>query len=216
MDPELPLGANLAIHVALSVLDLAINAAAGAAAAATGAHVNGDPTTRLVLQTGAWAGVSKSGVLNFTVLISMTTDNIFVKVLMIVLGSPFGQALLVTLAVGQKILGRIVNELLIAAAAAAAPLTAGSVMVEATGGVYSIQAAGWDALGGYTFARLPIRASQRSRAYRFAEFHVCEYKSAAAAGGVFGILVWFMRLPLTKFLEMRAEELQETEQAIDS
>lgn len=88
------------------MLDLAISAAAGAAAAATGAHVEGAPTTSLILQTGAWAGLLKSGVLNFSVLIAMTSNNIFVTVITIVLGSSFGAAELVTLAVCQSVLGQ--------------------------------------------------------------------------------------------------------------
>ncbi|KAF4119832.1 hypothetical protein GMORB2_3520 [Geosmithia morbida] len=162
------MGWLVTIHVVFSVLDLAINSAAGAAAAATGAHVEGAPITTLVVQTGAWAGLLKSGVLNFSVLIAMTTQNVFVFVITIFLGSSFGASELVTLAVCQSILGR-------------SPIA-------------SIIAIGWDALTGYTFARVAHNHG----------YDVCHYKSAAAAGAVYGSLVWFVRLPITILMQARS------------
>jgi hypothetical protein len=84
-------------------VDLAINAAAGAAAAATGAHVNGTPLTEKILQLGALGGVIKSGVLNFAILIASTTG-FFTSLLLVIITSSFGVTLLVTLALTQKVM----------------------------------------------------------------------------------------------------------------
>lgn len=130
-------------------MDLAISAAAGAAAAAAGAHVNGSSLTAEVLQLGALGGVIKSGALNFAILVSSTTS-FFTSLLLILLTSSFGVSLLVTLALTQKIMFqsmlfrfRVIHpahgntiaptDLLIAAAAAAAPLMSGTVGLAATG-----------------------------------------------------------------------------------
>lgn len=48
----------------------------------------------------------KSGILNSAILVSMTADNVFVTVIVVILGSSFGAAELVTLAVSQRILGQ--------------------------------------------------------------------------------------------------------------
>ncbi|KAJ6190589.1 hypothetical protein N7519_000610 [Penicillium mononematosum] len=56
---------NIWMFFALAALDLAANAAAGPAAVATAAHVNGSPMTARAMQIGALAGVTKSGVLIF-------------------------------------------------------------------------------------------------------------------------------------------------------
>ncbi len=92
------------IHILLSILDLGIGAAAGAAAAAAGAHVNGNAKTALVLQYGALGGVMKSGVINLSKLISMTTPNLLIRLPLLFVGSTFGAAVLITLAISQKVL----------------------------------------------------------------------------------------------------------------
>ncbi|CRG85088.1 hypothetical protein PISL3812_02224 [Talaromyces islandicus] len=155
MDEEYSLPTNVAIHLALSVLDLGISAAAGAAAAATGAHVNGDATTAQILRLGALGGLIKSGILNAAVLLCLTAgNNIFLLVLLAFAGSSFGSAVLATSVIALRSLGDVPNELLIAAVAAGAPLTAGTAALDASGPVASIQSIGWDALSGYTFARV--------------------------------------------------------------
>ncbi|GFF56460.1 hypothetical protein IFM46972_10521 [Aspergillus udagawae] len=194
--PEYPLVANVAIHLALSVLDLGISAAAGTAAAATGAHVHGNEITAQILRLGALGGLIKSGILNAATLLALVSDNIFVLVLLCFAGSSFGAAVLATSIIALKSLGDVPNELLIAAAAAGAPLTAGTAVVFASGPVSSILAVGWDALSGYTFARVALNHN----------FYVCEYKSAAAAGAVFGVLVWFMKLPISLYYEARQKQ----------
>jgi hypothetical protein len=95
----------VAIHLALSVLDLGISAAAGAAAAATGAHVNGNATTAQILRLGALGGLIKSGILNAAALLGLTSNNIFVHVLITFAGSSFGSAVLATSIVAMKSLG---------------------------------------------------------------------------------------------------------------
>ena len=85
---------------------MGISAAAGAAAAATGAHVNGNATTAQVLGLGAIAGLLKSGIMNAAVLMSLTMNNVFVEVLLIYVMSTFGAAVLVTSYVALKVLDR--------------------------------------------------------------------------------------------------------------
>lgn len=96
---------SVAIHLALSVLDLGISAAAGTAAAAAGARVNGDEATAQILRLGALGGLIKSGILNAATLLALTSDNIFVTVLLSVASSSFGSAVLATSVVALKSLG---------------------------------------------------------------------------------------------------------------
>jgi hypothetical protein len=92
----------VAIHLALSVLDLGISAAAGTAAAATGAHVNGNEITARILRLGALGGLIKSGILNAATLLALVTDNVFVLVLLFFAGSSFGAAVLATSIIALK------------------------------------------------------------------------------------------------------------------
>ncbi|KAL2831524.1 hypothetical protein BDW59DRAFT_157950 [Aspergillus cavernicola] len=122
MDPEYPLYINVVIHLA-----------AGSAAAATGAHVNGNATTGQILRLGALGGFVKSGILNSTVLLALTSNNILVRVLLTFAGSSFGSAVLATSIIAMKSLGDVPDELLIAVAAAGARLTAGTAALDASG-----------------------------------------------------------------------------------
>jgi hypothetical protein len=89
------------LHSGRSILDLAFNAAAGAAAAATGAHVSGGALTGEIVRLGALAGVIGSGILNFCLLVSMTASN-RVSVIMMLATSTFGMAFIVILAISQR------------------------------------------------------------------------------------------------------------------
>ena len=88
-----------------AIIDIPINAAAGAAAAAAGAHVNGSEKTVDIVRLGALGGVIKSGILNFTCLVCLTSTNHFHYLVMTFLLSPFGMAMVVTLYLSQKALG---------------------------------------------------------------------------------------------------------------
>jgi len=177
-------GNKFAVHIFLSFIDIAINSAAGAAAAATGAHVNGSSLSKEILQLGALGGAIKSGAINFAILISSTTS-IFTQLSIVILTSSFGVALLVTLAITQKLMSQTPMELLVAAAAAAAPLMPGTVLLDATQAVVSLQCIGWDALAGYTFARVAHNHG----------YIVCSLKAATAAGGIYGSIVYVAKLP---------------------
>jgi hypothetical protein len=95
----------VAAHIFLSFIDIAISSAAGAAAAATGAHVNGSSLSKEILQLGALGGAIKSGAINFAILISSTTG-LFTQLSIVILTSSFGVALLVTLAITQKLMSQ--------------------------------------------------------------------------------------------------------------
>lgn len=118
--------------------------------------MNGDATTQQILQYGALGGVMKSGMINFSKLIGITTSSIYIQVSLLFVGSTFGAAILITLALSQKAMQQSVyfdaslqhvrwtddretapTELVIAAAAAGAPLLAGTLMMEASGTVLS-------------------------------------------------------------------------------
>ncbi|KAG8856833.1 hypothetical protein FRB91_000283 [Serendipita sp. 411] len=192
--------------VFLSILDLGFNAAAGAAAAATGAHVNGNPTTGEILRIGAWAAVIKSGILNYSMLTFIMSTSA-TNVIILFATTSFGSAFVVTLAVTQRVLHSTPDALLIGALAAGAPLTlGGAILVGNSPIVSSLPAnAAWDALAGYTFARVahnhgePMSNGVKIRMFTHLEragFDVCSYKAAAAAGAVFGVLIWVFKPPI--------------------
>jgi hypothetical protein len=95
-----------AIHLGLSVLDIGINSAAGVAASATGAHVNGSITTIRILRWGALGGVIKSGILNAAILVSMMAKNFILKALLVFVATTFGMAVLITFALSQEALNQ--------------------------------------------------------------------------------------------------------------
>ncbi|KAG8827890.1 hypothetical protein FRC17_007693 [Serendipita sp. 399] len=207
---------KIAGRILLSILDLGFNAAAGAAAAATGAHVNGSPTTTQVLRLGALAGVIKSGVFNYSFLISSMSSGSTAFVMMLT-GSTFGIAFIVTNAIAQRVLHAVPDSLLIAALATAAPLTVGGA-VSLVGDnfqppfwvvfIFSDTKSIWaeesfeeikefvllfsqiigdpafNALAGYTFARVAHNHG----------FDLCKYNAGAAAGAVYGFLIWICNL----------------------
>ncbi|KAL4860772.1 hypothetical protein BDV12DRAFT_204700 [Aspergillus spectabilis] len=173
-----PLGDRLFVHLVLSVFDLAINAGAGTAAAATGAHINGNALTAEMLRLGALGDY------------------------FLFAGSSFGSAVLATSIIAERSLGNVPDAVLIAAATAGAPLSAGTVAVTGYGPLGSMITIGFDSLSGYTFARVAQNYG----------FQVCQYESAAAAGAVFGVLVWFMNLPLVYWIDSRRESMMMDQQ----
>lgn len=170
---------------ALCALDIAVNASAGPAAVATGAHMNGSILTARALQLGALAGVTKSGILGFISLMSRAGLGTPAWVLLVLLGTSFGICVLVTAEISSLVLNDTPDSLLIAALVAAIPLGGECVglhtvvMGLATGqgaGTASLSLIGLDALGGYVFARM---AHNRG-------MDICAYKAAAGAGAVYG------------------------------
>jgi len=85
---------------------MAISATAAAAASATGAHVNHNATTAQVVRLGTLGGVMTSGILNFTTLVKMTSNNMYITLPLVLFGSTFGMVVLVTLALSQDALQR--------------------------------------------------------------------------------------------------------------
>ncbi|KAG8828183.1 hypothetical protein FRC17_007592 [Serendipita sp. 399] len=200
-EPEADEGRQLIFHIVLSILDLGFNAAAGAAAAATGAHVNGNGSTKEIVRLGALAGVIKSGILNYSLLVSSISSSP-VSVAVIFATSTFGMAFIVTLAMAEKTIHMTPDSLLIGALAAGAPLTAGGAIASSTatvGGFLPLNAA-FDALAGYTFARVAHNHG----------FDVCRYQAAAAAGAVFGVLLWIFKLPINCFAQSDTRKAEET------
>ncbi|KAL2126201.1 hypothetical protein VTI74DRAFT_1482 [Chaetomium olivicolor] len=186
---------KILVFVALSALDIGFNAAAGAAAVATGAHVNDSPVSGRAMGIGALAGVTKAGILAFVGLLGFADLNIAAYMLLILFGSIFGIVVLVTLQVANTALGETPSQLLIAAIVAAIPLQGEGLGMyfsldnyykndgngnEETnlnfGGFLSLL--GLDALGGYVFARMA----------RNQGIEICALNAAAAAGAVFGAL----------------------------
>lgn len=90
---------------ALAALDIAVNAAAGPAAVATAAHVNGSPLTGRALQLGALAGVTKSGVLAFVEFAGYAGLPTPAWILLALVASGFGICVLVTAEVSNLVLG---------------------------------------------------------------------------------------------------------------
>lgn len=90
---------------ALAVLDIAVNAAAGPAAVATAAHVNGSPLTARALQLGALAGVTKSGVLAFIEFAGYAGLPTPAWILLALVASGFGTCVLVTAEISNLVLG---------------------------------------------------------------------------------------------------------------
>ncbi|KAL2119883.1 hypothetical protein VTJ04DRAFT_6844 [Mycothermus thermophilus] len=187
---------HVLIYVALSTIDIGFNAAGGAAAVATGAHVSGLPLTSRMLGIGAVAGITKAGILAFFGLFRFAKIHIGVYMLLLVVTSMYGICVLITLQVANTVLGHTPSELLIAAVVAAIPLSCEGASMYLSIGNYrqidelensvetkfepctDIWVIGWDALGGYVFARMAQNQGMP----------ICPLNAAAAAGAVFGTL----------------------------
>ncbi|CAI7567487.1 unnamed protein product [Penicillium crustosum] len=184
---------NIWTFFALAALDVAVNAAAGPAAVATAAHVNGSPLTARAMQIGALAGVTKSGVLAFVEFAGFAGLPTPAWILLILVASCFGICVLVTAEVSNLVLGETPSALLIAAVVAAIPL-AGECMglYQSAGGLYGSKPQtqlcimGFDALGGYVFARMAHNEG----------YDICAYNVAAAAGAVYGVITGFFHVIL--------------------
>ncbi|KAI9743097.1 MAG: hypothetical protein M1818_003392 [Claussenomyces sp. TS43310] len=196
------------VTVILSIIDLGGHAAAGAAAAATGAHVNGSPITPDVLHLGAVAGVLGAGILSFSTLVKATSGFTVGNVLSFML-STFGMAFVVTTFLAQKVLGEAPDSILIAAIATGAPLLAGNVFQNPADvdTAYSIFSIPFDALAGYTFARVASNhgiASSHPYDSCFIlggdRYDLCAFNAAAAAGAVYGGIIVVWKIPFACYI----------------
>jgi len=93
-------------YALVSLLDTAINAAAGAAAAATGAHANGSPVTPKVAGLGALAGLTKSVIVTFAGLSKYMHLGPILEIPFIVLGSGMVVCLLITVEISGIAMGQ--------------------------------------------------------------------------------------------------------------
>ncbi|KAI2744364.1 hypothetical protein DTO013E5_2622 [Penicillium roqueforti] len=184
---------NIWTFFALAVLDIAVNAAAGPAAVATAAHVNGSPLTARALQLGALAGVTKSGVLAFIEFAGYAGLPTSAWILLALVASGFGTCVLVTAEISNLVLGETPSALLIAAVVAAIPLSGECMGIyQSAGGLYGgkpqtqLCVMGFNALGGYVFARMAHNGG----------YDVCPYSVAAAAGAVYGVITGFFHVIL--------------------
>jgi amino acid transporter len=75
----------------LAALDIAANAAV-----ATAAYVNGSPLTARVLQLGALAGITKSGILAFVEIVGYARLPTPAWILLVLISSAFGICVLIT------------------------------------------------------------------------------------------------------------------------
>ncbi|KAJ5301859.1 hypothetical protein PENANT_c002G08756 [Penicillium antarcticum] len=179
---------NIWTFFALAALDIAANAAAGPAAVATAAHVNGSPLTARAMQIGAIAGVTKSGVLAFVEFVGYAGLPTPAWILLVLMASSFGICVLITAEVSNLVLGDTPSALLIAAVVAAIPLAGECIGIyQSAGGLYGgkpqsqLLVLGLDALGGYVFARMCHNLG----------YDICPYNVAAAAGAVYGVITGF-------------------------
>ncbi|CAG7967345.1 unnamed protein product [Penicillium salamii] len=148
------------VFFALAALDIAANAAAGPAAVATAAHVNGSPLTARALQLGALAGVTKSGILAFVEFLGYAGLPTPAWVLLVLVASCFGICVIITAEISNLVLGETAGGLY-----GGKPQTQTCIM-------------GLDALGGYVFARMAHNGG----------YDICSYNAAAAAGAVYGTI----------------------------
>ncbi|KAK3361415.1 hypothetical protein B0T24DRAFT_641566 [Lasiosphaeria ovina] len=199
------------IRIVVSAVDLAICAAGGAAAAATGAHVNGDPVTSGIVRYGALGGVIGSGVLGVCVFVAKAASTVTSSTLVFAV-SPLGAGFAIALAICNRVLGEAPNAILLGAILGGIPTIFGSswnaaggpnrsllIMADAVRAssdaiglslfVVSILAAlagiGFDAIGGAVFAQVA----------RTNGFPICTLGSAAAAGAVYSVIVYILHIP---------------------
>ncbi|KAH8723113.1 hypothetical protein GQ44DRAFT_828519 [Phaeosphaeriaceae sp. PMI808] len=180
----------------LAGFDLAMNAAAGAAAATVGAHLNGVPITTKVLRVAAVAGITKSAITSFRELVARMKVNFAFRMMLMLIFSSFGISLVVTVEISNSAYGRVPKELLIAAVVAAVPFlfeaartlepkpSTGQDDDEGPHPYLAIFLIASDPLGGYVFARM---ASNQG-------MPISNYHAACSAGAVFGTLTWLARV----------------------
>lgn len=179
----------------LAGFDLAMNAAAGAAAATVGAHLNGVPITTKVLRVAAVAGITKSAITSFHELVARMKVNFAFTMMLMLIFSSFGICLVVTAEISNSAYGRVPKELLIAAVVAAVPFLFEAIRTlepnplaedddEGPHPYLAIFLIASDPLGGYVFARM---ASNQG-------MPISNYHAACSAGAVFGTLTWLARV----------------------
>jgi len=172
---------DIIFFLLLSIIDIVFNAAAGPAAVATGAHVNGSPLSQAALRLGVVAAVTKTGILTFVGFLRLANPNATAIVFLAIVTTVFGIAVIVTAQISNSVLGEVPTPLLIAALVAAIPLQGEglSMLLNAKNRFpFYLGLMGSDALGGYVFARMAHNEGM----------DICSYKAAAAAGAVFGAL----------------------------
>ncbi|KAH8201446.1 hypothetical protein TruAng_004370 [Truncatella angustata] len=152
----------------LALLDIAMNTAAGAAAARVGAELNGASATTLVIRMGALAGATKAAISSFREIVGLSSVNIVFQILLMLLTSSFGVCALLVTEIGNIVLGEILDQ---------------EGKPEYFRWVFAIFLIGTDALGGYVFARM---ASNQG-------MPISNYRAACSAGAVFGTLAWLAR-----------------------
>ncbi|KAK1826553.1 hypothetical protein QBC39DRAFT_364127 [Podospora conica] len=178
----------------LVILDLAMHAGAGAAAASVGAKGNGLPVTTRALQLGALAAITKAAMTTFREVVLMAKVNFAFTVLIFLLSSSFGICPLLVTEVGNLSLGEAPKELLIAAVVAAIPLFFDTIRdiepkPDDEGKTnylrwgYAVFLIPTDALGGYVFARMAANQGMP----------ISNYSAACSAGAVFGTLTFLSR-----------------------
>ncbi|TLD26858.1 hypothetical protein PspLS_04752 [Pyricularia sp. CBS 133598] len=192
---------TVVLFVVLSAVDIAFNAAAGPAAVAAGAHVEGRPVTAEGLGLGAQAGATKAGILAFLGFLGLANlTSVAATMLIIIMATIFGICVLVTAQVSYALIGDTPTALLRAALVAALPLQ----LPEGYGMYFAVNryrkedkfsgestntfhysrtlvlwitTVVWDAVGGVAFAAMAENLG----------YPVCKLGTAAAAGAVYGV-----------------------------
>ncbi|KAF9869761.1 hypothetical protein CkaCkLH20_12804 [Colletotrichum karsti] len=178
----------------LAILDLAINAGAGAAAVRVGAQLNGVTPSTLAIQMGALAGLTKAATLTFREIVLMNHVNMVFGMLLFLITSSFGICPLLATEVGNIVLGETPKEFVVAAVVAAVPLFFETVRdikpkPDADGEVdyfrwlWAIFLIPFNALGGYVFARMATNQGMP----------ISNYSAACSAGAVYGTLTFLAR-----------------------
>ncbi|KAK6523315.1 hypothetical protein TWF281_001294 [Arthrobotrys megalospora] len=162
------------IFVVFAVKQLLLSLAAGPAAVAMGAHANGSPLTDTMLKIGFIASVTKAGMEAFVGFVACGGRKVAVLLIVALLFTTTGMAILITAQVSQMVLGEIQKELIIAAAVASIPLM---VDIQLTCGIdlTPLTKIGMTALAGYVFVRMGNNQG----------IHICSYHAAMSAGAVY-------------------------------
>jgi hypothetical protein len=96
---------RLGVFLIYTAFDLAINAAAGVAAAAAAGHTIGTPATADVLRLAALAGLTKSGIVSGLSILGWYFIDCLVFLLMTLVMNPFILAELLTISISAVVLG---------------------------------------------------------------------------------------------------------------
>ncbi|KAK2064246.1 hypothetical protein LY76DRAFT_641839 [Colletotrichum caudatum] len=173
---------------------MAMNAAAGAAAAKVGSELNGVAASTRAIQLGALTGLTKAVLTSFRELVLKNGVNMVFRVLLFLITSSFGICPLLVTEVGNILLEETPKELVVAAVVAAVPLffegvrdikpkPDGDGNVDYFRWMYAIFLVATDALGGYVFARMAANQGMP----------ISNYHAACSAGAVYGTLTFLSR-----------------------